>query len=59
MKIGVISCAHMHAHAYVDALKEFDNVELVGIAEEDEQLGREFAEQHELDYYKDYSNLVL
>lgn len=58
MKLGIVSCAHMHANAYVEALKEFENVELVGIAEEDEKLGREFAKQYDLDYYKDYREFI-
>ena len=58
MKVGILSSAHMHAGAYVMALKRLGNVEIVGIADEDENRGREFANTHNIEYFKDYREFL-
>lgn len=58
MKIGIISSAHMHIYSYAHALKEIKGVEIVGIADEDEKRGKEFAEQFSVGYYVRYDELL-
>ena len=58
MKVGILSSAHMHAGAYVMALKRLGNVEIVGIADEDENRGKEFAKAHNIEYFKDYHEFL-
>ena len=55
MKIGILSCEHMHSHGYADALKNIEGVELVGIAEKDEAAGKAFAQKYDIPYYGDYA----
>jgi predicted dehydrogenase len=59
MKIGIVSFAHMHAHSYASCLLELDGVELFGIADENEERGREAAEKYQTQYYKNYQDLLL
>ncbi len=44
MKIGIMSFAHLHAEAYVDNLRAVPGVEMIGIADDDLERGRHFAE---------------
>lgn len=58
MKVGILSSAHMHASAYVMALKRLGNVEIAGIADEDENRGKDFANAHNIEYFKDYREFL-
>ncbi len=49
VRIGILSAAHLHAGAYAAQLASLDGAELVGIADEDADRGREFAENHGID----------
>lgn len=51
MKIGMMSFAHMHAYSYADSLMKLDNVELVGIFDDDLTRGKEVAEKYQTAYY--------
>lgn len=51
MKIGMMSFAHMHAYSYADSLMKLDNVELVGIFDDDITRGKEVAEKYQTAYY--------
>src|SRR5690625_1707597 len=58
MKIGIISVAHMHAYSYMSALQRLDDVEIIGIADEEEMRGKEAATHFNIDYYADYEELL-
>jgi predicted dehydrogenase len=58
MKIGILSCEHMHANGYVEALRNMPGVEIAGIAEKNEEAGRAFAERYGLDYFPDYAEFL-
>ncbi len=58
MKIGIISCDHMHAESYTEALKHIENVEISGIGEENEKKGKDFAQRHGIRYFKDYKKIL-
>lgn len=57
MKVGIISFAHMHAYSYADGLKQL-NVEIAGISDEDEERGKEVAEQYQSTYFANYEDLL-
>ncbi len=48
--MGVLSAAHVHTDAYASQLAERDDVEFVGITDEDSERGREAAERHGTEY---------
>ncbi|UCH33301.1 MAG: Gfo/Idh/MocA family oxidoreductase [Armatimonadota bacterium] len=47
VKIGILSFAHMHAGSYARCLNSLPNAQLVGIADDDKQRGKEMARQFE------------
>ncbi len=58
MKIGVISMAHMHAYSYLAAIKKRNDVELIGIADDNEARGKKAAKQFTTTYYKHVNDLL-
>lgn len=58
MRIGILSFAHLHAEAYIHNLRAVPGVEMIGIADEDQDRGRHFAEQFEATVYPDYQTLL-
>ncbi len=58
IRIGVISFEHMHALSYTTALTQLDNVELVGIADQDEFRGTSMSHRFNTQYYSDYEALL-
>lgn len=58
MRIGVMSFAHLHAEGYVPLLQALPDVELLGVADEDEQRGRQFAEQFGARLFDSYADLL-
>lgn len=58
VKIGVISFEHMHALSYTQGLINTPNVELVGIADDNEFRGSEMSARFNTRYYKDYKELL-
>lgn len=58
MKVGIISFAHLHAHSYANALRELDDVEFVGIFDEDIERGKEAAQQYNVPFYKSLDELL-
>lgn len=50
IKLGILSTAHNHSDAYAEALKALEIADLVAVADEDEERGRKFAEQHDIEY---------
>jgi UDP-N-acetylglucosamine 3-dehydrogenase len=58
VKIGMISFAHMHAYSYANAIDELENVELIGIADENEERGKKAAGHFNTSYYSNYMALL-
>lgn len=58
LRIGMISFAHMHAASYLQALLTRDDVEVAGIADENEERVRPFTEPNGIAYYSDYKELL-
>lgn len=54
----MLSFAHLHAYSYGACLKKLDEVELVGIADENEKRGQEAAKQYATRYFRDYQQLL-
>ena len=58
MKVGIISFAHGHAHGYASALRNIEGVQIVGIADDDQNRGRNAAEKYQTKYFKEYEELL-
>lgn len=58
MRVGILSFAHGHAHAYASSLVKIDGVVLVGIADEQVRRGKEAADKYETSYYQSYQELL-
>lgn len=58
VRIGMLSFAHMHAHAYAAAVNHIDEAELVGIADHDDTRAMESARQHGTRAYSSYQALL-
>ena len=58
MKIGIMSFAHLHAEAYISNLKNIADVEIIGIADENQGRGKYFSELYGLRQFSSYSELL-
>lgn len=58
IKLGFLSVAHLHAESYLSACKHLPDIELVGIADEVEDRGRETAARYGTRYFRDYDELL-
>ncbi len=58
IRIGLMSAAHLHAHGYAEALRAVPDVKCVGIADDDQERGQSFAQQHELMHFESYEALL-
>ena len=58
MKLGIMSFAHLHAEAYVHNIQAIPEVELIGIADDDSDRGRAFADQYQLPFHASYQALL-
>lgn len=50
--VGLVSTAHLHANGYAPILSGLDGANFVGIADEDEDRGREAADRYGTSYYE-------
>lgn len=50
MNVGLLSVAHLHAHAYGPILAGLDGVDLVGVADTDPERGAAFAATYDIAY---------
>jgi predicted dehydrogenase len=48
LRVGLLSAAHIHADSYADILADMPDVELIGLADPDEERGRTFAVAHSI-----------
>jgi len=58
LRIGVLSFAHGHIHAYCNRIKTFDDVVLVAAWDDNEDRGREACERYGMEFVADYHALV-
>lgn len=58
MRIGLLSFAHLHAEGYLSALQIMPDVEIVGVADENQERGRHFARQFGVHLHADYDALL-
>ena len=58
MKIGMMSFAHLHAEAYIHNLRAIPDVEIIGLADDDPQRGRHFAEMFGARFFSSYEALL-
>lgn len=59
-RVGILSYAHIHAHAYAEALRRFGHrAEVVGIYHEEEETGRKYAARFPgASFFADYADLL-
>jgi predicted dehydrogenase len=50
LRVGLLSAAHVHADAYAQILRTMPGVELIGLADDDADLGGSFARRHGVRY---------
>jgi predicted dehydrogenase len=58
MKIGILSFAHHHGEAYIANLRQIENVELLGVADDDLERGQKLAKQHEARFFPSNEDLL-
>lgn len=58
IKIGILSFAHHHGEAYISNLRRMEDVELLGVADDDAERGQQIADQNEARYYPSYEALL-
>jgi predicted dehydrogenase len=58
MKIGILSFAHHHGEAYISNLRRIEDVELLGVADDDPDRGQSIAAQHEARHFASYEGLL-
>lgn len=59
MNLGIIGCEHMHAASYIEEAFKLRNINVVGLAEPDTQIGRPLADKYGVPYFENYSDLML
>jgi predicted dehydrogenase len=58
IRIGILSCAHLHAEAYQASLKHIDGVDLVGFSHENPDEAHQFSENHRVRWFPDHQALL-
>lgn len=58
MRIGILSFAHHHAESYIHQLRALPEAELIGLADDDPDRGRQYAEAHGTRFYPSYKALL-
>ena len=58
MKIGIMSFAHLHAEAYIHNIRAIPGVEFIGIADEDLERGRHYANLYDAHLFPSYEALL-
>jgi predicted dehydrogenase len=58
MRIGILSFAHHHAESYIHQLRAIPGAELIGLADDDLDRGRGYAEAHGTRLYPSYQALL-
>ena len=58
IKIGILSFAHHHSEAYISNLRRMEDVELLGVADDDNSRGKRLAGQYEARFFPSYEALL-
>ncbi len=58
MRLGILSFAHLHAEGYLAALQTLPDVEVIGIADDNHERGRYFAQQFKVRQFDSYTDLL-
>jgi len=58
IRIGILSFAHHHGEAYIANLRRMEDVELLGVADDDITRGEQIASQNEARFYPSYEALL-
>ncbi len=58
MRLGIMSFAHLHAENYLGVLLAMPDVEVIGIADENQERGRYFASQFDVRLFESYEALL-
>lgn len=58
MRIGILSFAHLHAENYLSALQTLPDVEVIGIADENQKRGDYFANMFNVRLFDSYETLL-
>ena len=58
VKIGMMSFAHMHAHSYAGCLSQLDDVEFVGIADDEPSRAKKMAKDFHVKAFDTYEGLL-
>lgn len=58
MRLGLWSLAHLHAYSYIAALSARDDIEFVGITDQDVELGTRTSKAHHTVYYDEADALL-
>ena len=58
LRLGIISFAHGHIHAYVDVIKAFDDAEIVAAWDDDHERGEKYCGQYGIVFERDLNSLL-
>ncbi|MEO5888119.1 MAG: Gfo/Idh/MocA family oxidoreductase [Anaerolineales bacterium] len=58
IKIGILSFAHHHGEAYISNLRRIEDVELLGVADDDFPRGEKISSQNEARFFPSYEALL-
>ena len=58
LRVGLLSCAHLHVHSYVANLSSHPRTEITGIWDHNEDRAAKFAEANNLTLYKDLEAIL-
>lgn len=58
LRLGILSFAHLHAEAYLANLQAIPDVEVIGIADENTERGRHFANWGKVRFFESYQALL-
>lgn len=52
MKVLILGCKHMHVHSYIRNLSKIDDVEVIGIVEDDRGAGLAISKEYGIEYFE-------
>lgn len=58
MNLAIIGCEHIHADSYIEEALKIRNINLIGLAEPDTEMGRPLADKYGIKYFDKYSDLI-
>ena len=58
IRIGILSFAHHHGEAYISNLRHMEDVELVGVSDDDPMRGQTVASQNRAKYFHTFEDLL-